>query len=139
MQLCPRLDIGGKNGSTYLANNQEYDPTTNTWSNKVDMPTARDSFAAAAVNGRIYAIGGDNSEPGYLAVNEEYDPVANSWSTKAAMPTARPELAAAAVNGRIYAIGGQHLDIVQGWDVVYTLAVNEEYSPTVYFYQHRKD
>jgi hypothetical protein len=35
-----------------------YDPATGTWVEGVDMPTPRNTFAAGAVNGRIYAIGG---------------------------------------------------------------------------------
>ncbi|MBI2890188.1 MAG: hypothetical protein HYY13_05330 [Nitrospirae bacterium] len=90
----------------------------NVWAAKTAMPTARLGLAAAAVNGRIYVIGGANGTE--LAVNEEYDPVANTWATKTAMTTARNNLAASAVNGRIYAIGGYNLGY---------LAVNEEYDP----------
>ena len=98
------------------------------WVRKASMPTARTSLSVAAVNGKIYAIGGNDGS--YLAVNEEYDPAANTWSARADMPTARHGLAAAAVNGKIYAIGGYGGSY---------LAVNEEFSPTMYFYQHRKD
>jgi hypothetical protein len=90
------------------------------WTRKAAMPTARRNLAAAAVNGKIYAVGGSYGGMGSLAVNEEYDPATNSWSTKAAMPTARSSLAAAAVNGKIYAIGGWFLS---------KLTVNEEYDP----------
>jgi len=37
---------------------EEYDPKTNTWAKKTNMPTARCFFSASSVNGRIYAIGG---------------------------------------------------------------------------------
>ncbi|TEB06805.1 Intracellular serine protease [Pelotomaculum schinkii] len=75
------------------------------WNIKASMPTPRFRLAAAEVNGKIYAIGGEGSS-GYLNTVEEYDPATNTWTTKASMPTPRDGLAAAAVNGKIYAIGG---------------------------------
>ncbi|MHC4439988.1 MAG: Kelch repeat-containing protein, partial [Planctomycetota bacterium] len=39
----------------------EYDPASNTWTRKADMPTARSSSpSSAVVDGKIYVIGGDN-------------------------------------------------------------------------------
>ncbi|MCG2726762.1 MAG: hypothetical protein L6420_11040, partial [Elusimicrobia bacterium] len=74
----------------------------NTWVTKAVMPTARRYLVAAAVGGKIYAIGGT----GGTNKNEEYDPATNSWTVKANMPTARTYLAGAAVGGKIYVIGG---------------------------------
>jgi N-acetylneuraminic acid mutarotase len=68
--------------------------------------TQRSNLAAAVgLNGRIYAIGGENVSP--LSTTEVYDPVTSSWSKAADMHTARAALAAAAgPDGRIYALGG---------------------------------
>ena len=82
------------------------------------MPTARSYPAAAAVNDKIYAIGGFGVAS--LATVEEYDPATNTWTAKAAMPTARSGLAAAAVYNKIYAIGGAGVGY---------LATVEEYEP----------
>jgi hypothetical protein len=81
---------------------------SNSWSSMAPMPTARELLAAATVNGKIYAIGGQSGSgsSSYLNTVEVYDPSANTWSTGAPMPTARSGLAAAAGNGVIYAIGG---------------------------------
>lgn len=70
------------------------------------MPTARGRLAVAAVDGKIYAIGGNpnNSQP--LATVEEYDPTGNIWVSRSPMPTARTAAAAVAVNGKIYVMGG---------------------------------
>ena len=38
---------------------EAYNPVTDTWTQKADMPTARSHSGAAAVNGLIYVIGGD--------------------------------------------------------------------------------
>jgi len=80
----------------------------NTWSTMAPMLTARSDLAAAAVNGKIYAIGGANSSGINLSTVEVYDPSTNAWSAVASMPTARRLLAAGAVNGKIYAIGGDN-------------------------------
>ena len=37
---------------------EEYDPATDTWKKKADMPTARGLLSTSVVNGKIYAIGG---------------------------------------------------------------------------------
>ncbi len=77
---------------------------------KAAMPTARDGLVAAAVNNKIYAIGGNAASPPFLNVNEEYDVLANTWSVKNHMPTARSETAVAVVDGKVYVIGGLILD-----------------------------
>jgi len=97
---------GGANGSI-LKTNEVYDTLTNTWTTETSMPTARDNFAAVAVNGKIYAIGGWDGTS-YLSTNESFNPLTHSWTTETPMPTARGYLAAAAVGNTIYAIGGQN-------------------------------
>ncbi|MEK7768076.1 MAG: hypothetical protein AAB368_17740, partial [bacterium] len=61
-----------------------------TWTSKMNMPTNRQLFGGAAVNGRFYAIGGFN--PGILSTVEEYDPATDIWTTRNPMPTARYEI-----------------------------------------------
>jgi N-acetylneuraminic acid mutarotase len=106
--------IGGGPDGGPLAVNEEYDPTTNTWTTKAAMPTARTHITAAVANSKIYVFGGYIS-----AKNEEYDPATNAWTAKADMPTARRGAAAATVNDKIYVIGGTN-------DYV-TYTINEEY------------
>lgn len=84
---------------------EEYDPATDTWTKKTDMPTPRSSIATAVVNGKIYVIGGwDGGRP--VSTVEEYDPLANRWKKKADMLTPRGGVSTSVVNGKIYAIGG---------------------------------
>jgi len=52
---------------------REYNPALNSWTAKSFMPTGRYNFVAAAVNGRIYAIGGYENNTVLNRV-EEYDP-----------------------------------------------------------------
>jgi len=102
--------IGGSTGSNAwyfgISTVEEYDPSTDTWTSKTDIPTARTFFSTSAVNGKIYAIGGMTTEGNHLSTVEEYDPATDTWTRKADMPTARSGLATSAVNGKIYAIGG---------------------------------
>jgi N-acetylneuraminic acid mutarotase len=104
---------GSSNGFNPLATVEAYTVSTNSWSARAPMLTARERFATAVVNGSVYAMGGlvvDNSvSPAWVkptATVEAYDSAANTWTARASMPTARSNLRAAAVNGVIYAIGG---------------------------------
>jgi hypothetical protein len=54
---------------------EAYDPTTNTWATKTDMPTKRFSFAASAAGGLLYAVGGRiDATSTSLATSEVYQP-----------------------------------------------------------------
>jgi hypothetical protein len=80
--------------------------TPGTWTALAPMPTARQEVAAAALDGRVFVIGGfgDNAEP--VTVVEAYDPVANQWETRAPLPAPTHHAAAAVVSGRLFVIGG---------------------------------
>ena len=78
-----------------------------TWRARANMPTGRRYLAAAAVDGVVYAIGGESFGTSYETANVAYDPVTNSWTARTDMPTGRRHLAAAAVDGVVYAIGGE--------------------------------
>ncbi len=97
--------IGGRSG---LKKVEEYDPATDTWTEKADMPTGRLFLASSVVDGKIYAIGGYVSHGlnPKLAAVEEYDPATDTWTKKADMPGPRGGLGTSVVNGRIYAVGG---------------------------------
>lgn len=102
--------IGGtKDGVNGLNTVEAYDPTTNTWSTKTHMPTARSGLAVGIVNENgqdiLYAIGGsDGFTP--LATVEAYDPITDSWTTKAPMSTPRYGLGVGVITDMIYAVGG---------------------------------
>jgi N-acetylneuraminic acid mutarotase len=119
----------------------EYDPAADTWKPLAPMPTKRGAAVAAAVNNKLYVIGGASMLPGSkdtaivptrahrsLTTVEEYDPATNTWRERSGMPTPRNHLGVGAVNGRIYAIagrigaafisgGGNRLDLVEEYDV----------------------
>jgi len=70
------------------------------------MPTPRRSLWTAALNGKIYAVGGNPGSSGGLRALEEYDPATDTWATKAPMSKARGGLCVSEAVGKIYAIGG---------------------------------
>ena len=99
--------IGGSQSNSRLATVEVYDPATDSWTKRADMPTARKNTAAAVVNGIIYVFGGTKFiECACLTATEAYDPKTDLWTTKQAMPTSRYGLAAVPLNGKIYVIGG---------------------------------
>jgi N-acetylneuraminic acid mutarotase len=72
-----------------------------------NMPGPRESLAAAACNGKVYAIGGESN--GSLCSDVfVYDPAAPAagWSAISNLPAARGQIAAASVSGKVYAVGG---------------------------------
>src|SRR5262249_10660997 len=81
-----------------------YDPAANQWTALAYVPTARDHLAAAALDGRIYAVGGriDGNYSRNLSSNEAYDPATNRWERRAPMPAARSGIAAAVLEGRMF-------------------------------------
>ena len=72
------------------------------------MPTPRVELCVAAINGKIYAIGGATAHTGSpLGIVEEYDPLTDTWDTnKQPMPTARMGAGCGVINNKIYVAGG---------------------------------
>lgn len=92
------------------------------WTRKADMPTARNAHAVGTVNGKIYAVGGEQS---LSKVLEEYNPVTDNWIKMTNMPTARGWLSCNSVNDKIYVIGGYSTAFSQS-----TAPIVEEFNPT---------
>jgi hypothetical protein len=57
-----------------VGTNEEYNPTTDTWTTKASMPTPRIDFAITVYQGKIYCIGGTTDYYSYSNLNEVYDP-----------------------------------------------------------------
>lgn len=100
-----------------------YEPAADRWEDLPPMPTVRGALGAAAIGGKLYAVGGIG-EQGNSGAVEVYDPATNTWSRKASLPTPRDHLAVAVAGGRLYAIGGR----VNG-SYSNNLAVVEVYDP----------
>jgi N-acetylneuraminic acid mutarotase len=111
----------GVNDFTALSTVEEYDPVTDRWARKADMPGPRVGVTAEVLDGKIYVIGGGHRLETFTTV-EEYDPAEDTWAKKASMQVARAVLSASVVNGKIYAIGGVDFPMVY-------LSTVEEYTP----------
>jgi N-acetylneuraminic acid mutarotase len=88
---------------------QIYDIATNRWELGPPLPEPNNHGMAAAVNGRIYLIGGQLTadQEGYVNTVYELDPAQGSWVEKARMPTARSGGVAVVHGGKIYVAGGR--------------------------------
>jgi N-acetylneuraminic acid mutarotase len=65
--------VGGGTGTEYQALLDVYTPRTNSWRVLSGMPTERGFLGAAALGGRLYAVGGLTLD-GYVATNAVYTP-----------------------------------------------------------------
>lgn len=113
--------VGGLNSSHIPVNtNYAYDPKTDTWTIKSPMPTARHHLASAALDNKLYAIGGrilgdgvpsEDMEATLTNFNrvEVYDPQTDTWKESQHMLTKRSGFAAASSGGSIYVFGGQQV------------------------------
>ncbi len=95
--------------------NEVFDTATGTWSTRAPAPTARNSAAAAVIDGKIYVVGGrrfikssdGKTRMSNFATLEVYDPRTDRWETKAPMPQGQGGLGAAVVDGKLHACGGE--------------------------------
>jgi len=92
------------------------------WQEEVPISIARGRLAVVAVEGRIYAIGGE-TPGGITGVVEAYDPLQRTWSLRATKPVPVANVSGAALGGKIYVPGGfissgQVTDSVEVYDPV---------------------
>lgn len=106
----------GKQVSTGLV--EVYDPLTNRWEQRADMPTKRGFINVAVVDDKIYVIGGFILlEQGLgLPVDrfskriEEYNPKTNTWRRLPDIPMFKYDFSTVVVDDEIYTIGGYDMD-----------------------------
>ena len=85
--------VGGHNNvainvGASLSSVERYDPATNAWEAVAPMATARRVHAVAVLDGKLYAVGGEDAD-GNLSSVERYDPAEAVWEAVAPMATAR--------------------------------------------------
>jgi N-acetylneuraminic acid mutarotase len=100
--------VQGPDDSPQIVDTVEfYDPLVDTWSNAGPLPATLYDVVAAAVGGRVYAIGGLRSLD-LSAVDSlyAYDPDTDMWESRANLPMPRGAGGAAVLDGRIYVAGG---------------------------------
>jgi hypothetical protein len=77
-----------------------------TWTRLAPLPTARQEVAVAALDGKVFVVGGfgENAEP--VGTVEVYDPAADRWESRPPLPAPTHHAAAAVVDGRLFVVGG---------------------------------
>lgn len=119
---CPELIGAVANGKMYVFGGllgtsvkglvYAYDPASNTWTKKKNMPLAAHHVMAVGYGDKVYLFGGGGQltpgGPNWVPLDNswEYNTANDSWSALAPMPTPRGAGVAALVGGRIYVIGG---------------------------------
>ncbi|MCG3199548.1 MAG: N-acetylneuraminate epimerase [bacterium] len=88
----------------FAGGHRAYDPVTDSWTTLTNYPTPRFEAAAAAVNGKIYVIGGRVGAT--TDVNEVYDPAMDSWAPMASMPQPSARSAVGVIDGKIHVVSG---------------------------------
>lgn len=84
-------------------------PGTDSWTQIASMPTPRLPPAVAAIDGKLYAVGGWSHcglTCSTYANLEVYDPGTDAWTIKTPMPTSREGPGAGAIGGKLYVVGG---------------------------------
>ena len=83
--------VGGFDGTIHLSSVACFDPSTAQWSEMAAMSTARRWHAVAAVDSKLYAVGGRDATFTTLSSVECFDPSTSQWSAVAAIvnPTQR--------------------------------------------------
>jgi hypothetical protein len=95
--------FGGNDGSTVLNETWMYDPASNTWTRKADMPVSLMSMEATCIDDYIYLVGGYTGSA-YTNRFLVYDTVADTW-VNSTWPNIRTPMTAA-WDGKLYAFGG---------------------------------
>ncbi len=93
----------------------EYDPASDQWTKKKNMPMATHHLGFTELNGKIYLFGGFVKPAKGPAAWEpidnvwEYDPVGDTWKALAPLSRKRGSTVAVAHGGKIYILGGAGL------------------------------
>ena len=119
---------------------EAYNPQTDTWIQKQDMPVSRINFSLGVVDRKVYLIGGSegfgDGQQQRMDRVDIYNPATDTWTMGPNMPTRRETVGVTAVNNRIYVIGG-HGWPPAGWGPL--LTVIEAYDPLSRRWQQKKD
>ncbi len=104
------------------------EPDKGTWRTAAPMATKRTEVAAAALDGKIYVVGGFEkpslSNVIKFAITpslEVYDPVKEQWSSKSPLPVGLHHVGIGVVDGRLYVIGGYAQSAFSVWNPVATV------------------
>jgi N-acetylneuraminic acid mutarotase len=97
---------GGFNGHE-TASLRAYNPQTNAWTSRADMPAGRyQSDGAGVINGQLYVVGGWDNSYSWLPHSDlfVYDPASNTWSSRTSMPILSGSGTCGVINGKLYVV-----------------------------------
>lgn len=77
----------------------EYDPSSNTWTQKADYPQQRFACAGFVIGNKGYLGGGNEQNFGDRDEFYEFDPINNTWTPKATLPVANGGGLGFSING----------------------------------------
>lgn len=106
----------------------EYDPATNTWTERSRPPVGSTHQAMGIIDGQVYVAGGFAGSR-HTVPNDDfyrYDPATDTWETLPSLPTGvQGAGAGAAVDGKFHVIGGRVMgNEVFATHIVYDPATN---------------
>lgn len=89
---------------------EAYDPVTNRWSAKPDLPVGLHHAGAAALDGALYVAGGFTASDDTLWNPSDrvfrFNSAGETWTERAPLPTARGGLAVTTSRGKLFAVSG---------------------------------
>jgi kelch-like protein 24/35 len=102
------------NGQVYLAGGHSYGRTSarlfrldgDHWTELAALHFARGGHALVAAQGKLYAIGGNNSR-GNVGPAESFDPAANAWTVLSSLPVPRNHVSGFVFGSRACVAGGR--------------------------------
>jgi N-acetylneuraminic acid mutarotase len=82
------------------------------WRSRAPLPLARNHLGAAAVGGKVYAVGGQQEQDDEATFRDEvdvYDPSTDTWTPVADLPSPKSHITSATVvrDGQILVLGGE--------------------------------
>jgi N-acetylneuraminic acid mutarotase len=87
-----------------------YNPGSNRWVRKADMPEAGGCGAQGVIAGMLYVYSACSGNRFF-----RYDPATNTWITLLPPPTSHDFGGSGVIGGKLYLVGGQHVE--NGWYV----------------------
>ena len=100
--------IGGFREKHALSTTTKFDPSKNKWEEVATLTEARYSACGAAMNGKIYTVGGKQYSSTMTALSscEVFNPSTNEWQPMAGLKVPRCSASMVCCEGKLYVLGG---------------------------------
>ncbi len=86
---------------------EEYDPLTDQWTTKANIPVQRRMAYGTAVDSLFYLVAG-YSQTTTVSRLDVYNPDSNTWTTKSSLPMSLVDMAVIGINNKLYVFGGNN-------------------------------